>query len=268
MNFNVKSLELAKIENLANSIDCSGLLNPITVYKHLDKYRIIAGECRFLACNMLGKTEMECRIYQNKINTFDLKLMQWHENTQRNDLSLYERLENIRSVLLNYIKVKEEGSIRPKHLQEVFKFSKAQASAYASVLNCNEQILNCIKQGEINNLDKAAFLTSLDNPIQIELALKLNALGYGLNKIKDAINKGDYFKNSENKSNIVKTLSNSEQKLSLGKVKNHTVLQTIMDAVIAHPNYKHLRDELNNYSEGTPSEVLKDFKKLISALEK
>lgn len=264
--FNKKSIELSKIQGLANSINNAGLLNPITVYKYSDKYRIIAGACRFLACNLIGKKEIECRILQAKPTIFELRLMQWFENTQRNDLTLFERLENIKSIMKNYASC-DDRVIKARHLQDVLKFSKSQASIYANVLNSPFDIYSLIKNERINNLDKAAFLVSLDQKEKINIALSLDADGYSLAQIKSMLNE-----KFSDKSKVLNSSSDQPQKkspkISLGSVKDPNVIYDLLNAVITNPKYEYLREDLGLISNQQPDNALAAFKKLITILEK
>ncbi len=67
-----KAKELETLKELAWSIQKKGLINPITVYQTGDKYRLVAGERRYLASTLAGKTEIEARIYKNIPNEKDL----------------------------------------------------------------------------------------------------------------------------------------------------------------------------------------------------
>jgi ParB family chromosome partitioning protein len=50
------------ISDLANDIRNNGLINPITVRKLGDKYEIIAGQRRYLACKLLNRKTIPCSI--------------------------------------------------------------------------------------------------------------------------------------------------------------------------------------------------------------
>src|SRR3990167_1368046 len=51
-----KAEELDSLQSIANSIRTQGIINPILVYKHGEKYRLIAGERRTLASILADKT--------------------------------------------------------------------------------------------------------------------------------------------------------------------------------------------------------------------
>src|SRR5688572_15169960 len=97
-----KFTELEKLQELAHTIESSGVINPIVVYKRGEAYRVVAGERRCLASILAGKNEIDARVFNEKPKEFELKLVQWIENTAREDLSLDERMGNIRDILSAY----------------------------------------------------------------------------------------------------------------------------------------------------------------------
>lgn len=81
------------VEELAQSLDRDGLLQPILVTKQADEefYTIIAGERRYHAANLLKWPEVECKILDKDAKeTFRLAII---ENLQRENLSPYEEIE-------------------------------------------------------------------------------------------------------------------------------------------------------------------------------
>ena len=79
--------EDASLGNLADSIKERGLLNPVTV-KPLDdeRFDLIAGQRRFLACKMLGLTEIPAIIRENLDDT-DAVIISLIENVQRAEMN-------------------------------------------------------------------------------------------------------------------------------------------------------------------------------------
>jgi ParB family chromosome partitioning protein len=65
-NFARKTNEQESLETLALSIKEQGIINPIIVYKHGEKYRLIAGERRTLASIMAGKVDIQAKILETK----------------------------------------------------------------------------------------------------------------------------------------------------------------------------------------------------------
>ena len=83
-----KHFHQGKLEELAQSIKASGLMEPLIVVPRGDRYMIIAGERRWRACGIAGIAEIPIRI----IDVDDRKVAELSllENLQREDLNLIE----------------------------------------------------------------------------------------------------------------------------------------------------------------------------------
>ncbi|STZ01739.1 Probable chromosome-partitioning protein parB [Moraxella atlantae] len=88
------------IDELAQSINDIGLLQPITVRKKGDIFEIIAGERRFRAFQKLGKPYIDC-IVANVTDEQNV-LLALAENLSREDLSDYEIAKSINSFKANF----------------------------------------------------------------------------------------------------------------------------------------------------------------------
>ena len=83
-----KHFHQGKLEELAQSIKASGLMEPLIVVPRGDRYMIIAGERRWRACGMAGIAEVPVRILDvDDRKVAELSLL---ENLQREDLNLIE----------------------------------------------------------------------------------------------------------------------------------------------------------------------------------
>lgn len=86
------------LEELRASIAALGLINPITVEKEGNRYRIRAGHRRFLALMMNGAHTAPC-IIRPPENTLHAEAVTWAENLARADLSPIEEAEAIGRML-------------------------------------------------------------------------------------------------------------------------------------------------------------------------
>jgi ParB family chromosome partitioning protein len=92
------------ISDLANDIRSNGLINPITVRRNSDKYEIIAGQRRYLACQMLKRLTIPCSIVD--VSTQKAEELSLVENIQRNPMTnsdkikTYTKLYNVYNNLL------------------------------------------------------------------------------------------------------------------------------------------------------------------------
>jgi ParB family chromosome partitioning protein len=218
--FTQKEAELQKLREVAGTITRSGILNPIIVYKHADKYRIVAGERRFLATFISGAKEIEVRVYQQKPNGFDLKLAQWVENTAREDLSLMERLDNVRDMITEYAKQYPETKVTATWLKDKTSLSLPQATYYINVLRAPDNVIAAIKRGDINSLDKAAIITSSPDAELRAKAISACKAGMSLKNLREMLNS---FKQQPDKAN-----AGSSNAISLGSTLNCKVIETIV----------------------------------------
>lgn len=88
------------INALAESIKTEGLLQPIVVTKEGTHYKIIAGERRFRAAQLIGLEEIECRILRkNQKDTYRLAVI---ENLQRENLDAIDESRAFRKLKTEY----------------------------------------------------------------------------------------------------------------------------------------------------------------------
>jgi ParB family chromosome partitioning protein len=257
-NCSRKETELQKLREVANTINKSGILNPIIVYKDADKYRIVAGERRYLASFISGAKEIEVRVYYSKPSGFDLKLAQWVENTAREDLSLMERLDNIRDMINEYLKQFPHAMINATWLREKTCLSLPQATYYINVLNAPKDVIEAIQRGYISSLDKAAIINSVDNLKQREQAIKACKDGMSLKKLRDIVN--DFKQGKTAKITDVNLIQ-------LGATPNHKVLEFIVNSIVQQSEFQFLAQEFANCRWDKAKEASKAFKKLITLLE-
>lgn len=81
-----QSFDENKLEELAQSIDEYGLMQPITVRQENDGYIIVAGERRWRACQLLEHDEIQAFVVEDNAEANDILAMQVIENMQREDL--------------------------------------------------------------------------------------------------------------------------------------------------------------------------------------
>lgn len=115
-----RNFDKAALEELANSIREHGVLQPIVVVKQGEKYQIVAGERRWRASQLAGKTTIPAIVRtldaQNKL---ELSII---ENAQREDLNAIE-------LATAYAKLKEQFNLTNEEI------GKRVGKSAASVVN-------------------------------------------------------------------------------------------------------------------------------------
>ena len=252
-----KTKELAGLESLSKSIKNQGLINPVVVYKYSDKYRLVAGERRTLANLVAGNKSIQARILPRRPNALNRFILQWAENVEREDLTLHERVSNIRSILEAFAAENNKNITRitAAELSELIGVSNSQASQYKLVLQASDELLAEIKANRISNLDKAAFIAKLPPHQEADL-ISLCVQGASLKELKLALT-----------SLSVHQSSSASSKHSSGfkiAIKNEKIAKILLESLLNHEKFIHLSTEFKY----DPSLENKQLSKLFSNLMK
>ena len=139
-----RSERLKAVEELAESIQAEGLLQPLVVNKinNEDSYKIIAGERRFHAVSKLGWTEVECKIL-NKSDK-DIYRLAVIENLQRENLSAFDEAESL-SIL------KTEYSYSDLDIATIFGKSRNYISEILSISQLTPENMRLCREAKIEN---------------------------------------------------------------------------------------------------------------------
>lgn len=142
------------LQELADSIEQYGLIQPITVRK-LDSgyYQIIAGERRWRASRLVGLTEVPVRVIEaDDRRTAELALV---ENLQREDLNPIEEAKGYKTLIDEYGLTQEEAS------KSVGKSRSAVANAMR-LLALSPAVMEMVEKGNLS-AGHARALVSIDN---------------------------------------------------------------------------------------------------------
>jgi ParB family chromosome partitioning protein len=276
-NYEKKLTELDGVIELSESIKKSGLINPIIVYKRINNsYMVIAGERRFLACTYLKKSEIEARILENKPSDLDIKLVQWFENTEREDLSLHEKLLNLKDLCTLYT-ASNSPDITPILIRKISGFSKAQASCYSSIINATNDVWSAIADGKINNLEKAAIIASCPTDSNRIHAIELCASGATTAQLKAYLAKISTLSQVDNTKPTTKIQNNpiiqktgrKKTRVNMGHVEDTRIVKRIITAVLSLPELKSREKEKNftNIDWGDFDQVTDAFSSLLELLK-
>lgn len=138
-----KNFDKEKIDELANSIEKYGLLQPILVKEDENKeYMIIAGERRFTACKQLKMKKIPAII--KNVSYEEIDKMAIIENLQREDLSPVEES-------LAYKRLIEKYNLTQSQLSETVGKSRPYITNSLRLLNLHEKALNLLDKGEISS---------------------------------------------------------------------------------------------------------------------
>jgi ParB family chromosome partitioning protein len=262
-----KQEELEKLKELAMTIENSGVINPIVAYKNGDVYRIVAGERRCLASFLAGKQEIEARVFNEKPKGFELKLLQWVENTAREDLSLDERIGNIREIINEFQVQNGDMDITATFLKNITGLSLPQATYYMTVLEAPIDVKQMIETGKIRSLDKAAIIAMVDSQDIRREALTACINGCTLKELRKMVSRS---KNPFTKQAISETQGKRGRavtRVNMGHTTNTAVIQTLVESVLNRQEYKKYADIFLKVNWMHIEQSTRAYKKLIEILE-
>lgn len=264
--FQRKQEELERLRELSHTIKTSGVINPVVVYKLGEFYRVVAGERRCLASILAGKQEIEARVFNEKPRGFELKLVQWIENTAREDLTLDERLGNVRDIIREYILQHGEVEITATLLKNITGLSLSQTTYYIAALNAPEDVQVEIRNGNIRNLDKAALLSNIQADDMRHNAITACINGSSLKELRSMVSQQKSLKR-ERATLQTSTRGRTTAKINMGTTLRTDVVKTIVNCVVQQRQYDKYMDMFAKVNWADLRQSTKAFRKLIEILE-
>lgn len=265
--YELKQQEKESLTELSWSIQKKGLINPITVYQQGNKYRLVAGERRYLASIIANKEDIEARVYKTKPSDKDLILVQWIENTAREDLSLSDRMANIEAIIRHFSEDLGNSNVGVDMLMKVTGLSQANAYRYVAILK-NSALRDCIANKSVKSFKTASLLASTKSKQGLDEILRLSE--------KEGVSIEQALKvfKSKKKSKQAAITSKVERRgrggssINLGKVHHASVVKVLVDALVATPMHSHYKAMFLNVNWEDSKEVAQSFKQLLLALDK
>ena len=130
-----------KLNELKESIEKNGLLQPIIVKKAVKGYYIIAGERRYRAFELLGRKEIPAII--KEMTDEEMMVFAVLENLQREDLSALEESESYRNLM-------DKMSLTQEELAKKLGKSRPYIANSLRLLKLPAEIKNKLEQGLIS----------------------------------------------------------------------------------------------------------------------
>jgi ParB family chromosome partitioning protein len=265
-----KTEEKASLITLANSIIEQGIINPIMVYKFGDKYRLIAGERRTLASILAGKSDVQAKILDTKPNELKISLLQWMENVERRDLTLWERLRNLEKIVESFAEANNANAdgITPTDLGRLLGCSLPHAMNYCAVLGADKKIKELVRTNKIKNLEKAALIATIRSETVKQATLDACLAGESLKKLKVISNQDKIKKTIMAQRLLPDTRGRQAASVNFGTTKKINVARLIIDSVLQNAKANHLKQYFSELNWADFKSVNHAFKQLLKTLEK
>lgn len=157
-----KNFDADALNELAESIRVHGVIQPIVVTPIGKRYMIIAGERRFRASKIAGKSEIPAIV--RNYTPQQIKEISLIENLQREDLSPIEAARAIKTLMTEFNMTQEVAADR------IGKSRSAVANTLR-LLTLNDDVISLIEQGRLS-AGHARTLVVVPSEQQYKLALK------------------------------------------------------------------------------------------------
>lgn len=221
------------LSELAQSIESLGIIQPITVKKHDDKFLIISGERRFRASKIVGLKTIPA--YVRLVDDKELLEMALVENIQREDLNAIE-------VALTYQRFLEELEMTQEQLSQRIGKERSTITNAIRLLKLPPVIQDAIRNGIISAGHGRAILSLDDEKLQFELLAMI---------IREKLN----VRQAELLANSLKNPKQKKETQQKENIPNHykKVQKNLSDLL-------DLKVEIKTASNGKKGKLILDFK--------
>jgi len=252
-DYKTKLKNVDSLHELAESIKRVGIRNAIEVYKEGSKYFIITGERRYWAALLADQKTIPVRINQRP-DELNLRYIQWVENINRQDLSLWERFHNLK-LLAEAHKNANQGELTESTIQQLLSISSIQAYRYFCLLKADEKIINLIKLEKLNNLKLVQELVSMKDKIA-----KNQIINWIASSKKEITSLADYRE-------VVGKKSSSTKCIRLGKINNTHAAKQLFEIVMSDKLLEKHREKFIDIDWTSLKAINKVFKNLFKIFE-
>ena len=153
-----KNFDEEKLQELADSIQSKGLIEPIIVQKQDDHYEIIAGERRWRACKLAGLKEIPVIVKEyDNLERVEISLI---ENIQRENLNPIEEANAYRRLI-------DEFHLKQDELAERVSKNRSSIANTMRLLKLTDKVQSLVADGKLS-MGHARALLALENAEQQE----------------------------------------------------------------------------------------------------
>ncbi len=159
-----KEFRKEELSELSKSIKRSGLLSPILLRRHGDRFQIIAGERRYRSVCLLGYDKVKSYV-RDKVTDRDMTELSLIENIQRVQLSPIEEAKA-------YIQLINQCGYTHENLSEKLSKSRSTVTNTLRLLKLNHKVQALVSEGKLSS-GHARALLQLPEDQQLAFAQKI-----------------------------------------------------------------------------------------------
>ncbi|AOY75404.1 ParB/RepB/Spo0J family partition protein [Clostridium formicaceticum] len=173
-----KQFHQEALQELAESIEKYGLIQPIVVTEKEKGFMIIAGERRWRATRIAGLKEIPCII--KKYTEQQLMEVAIIENIQREDLNIIDEGRAYKYLIDRY-------QVTQDQLAEAVGKSRPYIANILRLLQLDPRIIDMIKEGKLTGGHGRALLSIQDLEKQYEVALKVEKEDFNVRQVEELV---------------------------------------------------------------------------------
>lgn len=159
-----KTFKAEELEELADSIQQNGILQPLLVRKNGDVYEIVAGERRYQAAQIAGLKELPVVI--REISDEDVFKLALIENLQRSDLTPLEEARGYKQLI-------KEKDLTQEELAKILSKSRSAITNTLRLLDLPNEVQELVAQGLLTAGHARAILAVPSEEGRIKLAQRV-----------------------------------------------------------------------------------------------
>lgn len=173
-----EEFDRAEIEALADSLRKHGLLQPLVVRRHAERYQLVAGERRLRAAALAGWSSVPVRVIEADDRAMaELALV---ENLQRKDLTPLEKAAAFRRYLELYGATQDELATR-------LGLDRSTISNFIRLLELPEPVRQAIQSGKITQGHARALLPLGDEHEQVAFCQRIQREGLSVRQTESLV---------------------------------------------------------------------------------
>ncbi len=170
-----------KIESLAKSISKNGLIQPIVLMENGDgTFTKISGRRRILATQHNGERVISAIVKKEKIAPIDFNMLVLHENTQREDLSIYDKVRFMLEFIQNELDI-DQSEIK-KILYQLNNFQRGAIKVNDKIKEIAPRVETIFEDTQVFSSVRhlVKYLPILDMDIYIRELLDSSKITFGM----------------------------------------------------------------------------------------
>jgi len=167
----------AEIQSLSDSLQTHGLLQPLVVRRHGDRYQLIAGERRLRAALKAGWRDVPVHVLD--VDDRQMAELALTENLQRRDLNAMEKAAAFQRYLDIYGGTHEE-------LAKRLELDRSTVTNFLRLLDLPEQVRDMLQSGEITQ-GHARAIMPLEEWEQVEVSLLIRDEGWSVRRTEQYV---------------------------------------------------------------------------------